>query len=48
MAIPAERYRVLEDLEKAINLLKEHGRIVNKVIPEVFTKHRNDSPHTIR
>ncbi len=37
MAIPAERYRVLEELEKAINLLKENGRVVNKVIPEVST-----------
>jgi len=37
MTIPAERYRVLDELEKAINLLKENGKIVNKVIPEVFT-----------
>ena len=34
--IPAERYRVLMDLEKAIEYLKRHGEIVNKVIPEVF------------
>jgi len=34
--IPAERYRVLMDLEKAIEYLKKHGELVSKVIPEVF------------
>lgn len=34
--IPAERYHVLEELEKAVELLKEHGKKVSKIIPEVF------------
>lgn len=37
MAIPAERFRVLENLEEAAKLLIEKGRTVNKVVPEVFT-----------
>lgn len=37
IAIPAERFRVLGNLEKAVKILVEKGRIVNKVIPEVFT-----------
>jgi hydroxymethylpyrimidine kinase/phosphomethylpyrimidine kinase len=35
MATPAERYRVLEELEKAVEMLKENGKLVNRVIPEV-------------
>jgi hydroxymethylpyrimidine/phosphomethylpyrimidine kinase len=33
--IPAERYRVLENLEKAIEILTENSKAVSKVIPEV-------------
>ncbi len=37
MAIPAERFRVLENLERALDLLLGKGRVVARVIPEVFT-----------
>lgn len=34
--IPAERYRVLMNLEKAIEYLKRHGEVVKEVVPEVL------------
>lgn len=34
--IPAEKYRVLENLKRAIKILEENGRIVNRLVPEVF------------
>ncbi len=36
MAIPAERFRVLENLERAAKLLLERGEVVARVVPEVF------------
>lgn len=34
--IPAERYRVLMNLEKAIEYLKRYGEVVKEVVPEVL------------
>lgn len=36
MAIPAERWRVLENVESAVRILVENGRVVSRVIPEVL------------
>jgi len=35
LAIPAERWRVIEDLTRAIEILEEHGELINPLIPEV-------------
>ncbi|MFN4045915.1 MAG: bifunctional hydroxymethylpyrimidine kinase/phosphomethylpyrimidine kinase [Acidilobaceae archaeon] len=37
MAIPAERYNVLLELEGAVEILKSNSRVVAKLIPEVQT-----------
>ena len=36
ISIPAERYRVLENIEKAVEMLVRNGELVNMVVPEVF------------
>ncbi|RLG74815.1 MAG: bifunctional hydroxymethylpyrimidine kinase/phosphomethylpyrimidine kinase, partial [Thermoprotei archaeon] len=35
LAIPAERWRVVEDLTRALEILEEHGELINPLIPEV-------------
>jgi hydroxymethylpyrimidine/phosphomethylpyrimidine kinase len=35
LEIPAERYRVLSGLSKALDLLKSHERLVSRLVPEV-------------
>ncbi len=35
LTIPAERWKVIEDLTKALEILEEHGELINPLIPEV-------------
>ncbi|MCD6428491.1 MAG: bifunctional hydroxymethylpyrimidine kinase/phosphomethylpyrimidine kinase [Desulfurococcales archaeon] len=35
LAIPAERWRVIEDMTKALEILEEYGELINPLIPEV-------------
>ncbi len=35
LEIPAEKYRVIEDIKKALEMLKKHGQLIAEFIPEV-------------